>query len=143
MRTYGDLRNGIGTYTLANGSKRYRVVYRVNGQVRSKGGFRDKAGARHWQTQNAADVDTGTWIDPCNVKGAGKEDLADLRCPSAEDVMRLADAVRVDYPQYRAMVLVAGWGGLRFGEVTALKRRHVVIAQGCVHVRAQATETKG
>ncbi len=50
-----------------------------------------------------------TW----RIEGAGKEHAAEMRCASPEQINALADAVA---PRYRALVLVAGYGGLRWGE---------------------------
>ncbi|MDZ7676182.1 MAG: site-specific integrase [Acidimicrobiales bacterium] len=45
--------------------------------------------------------------------------------------------------RYRAMVLLAGFGGLRWGEVAGLEVRHVNWADGCVKVRQQLQAVDG
>jgi len=238
MATFERTHDGIGAYRLATGDKRYRVVYRVNGRTKSKGGFARKEDARRWRDKNRVAVDQdqhvdrakgrtpfaeyaegwiatadlrpttihlygyllrchieptfgttplasinesavrswlahlrtkpantatgnlsrstvakayrllsrilGTAVDdrylvvnPCRVKKAGKEDSPPQRCPTAEEVWALAEAVP---EEYRALVLVAGFGGLRWGEAIALRRSHVDLANGCVHVRQQVNE---
>lgn len=62
----------------------------------------------------------------------------DMYCPTFEDVLMVADTVP---DEYRALVLVAGLDGLRWGEAIALTRRHVDIAGRCVHVRQIVAET--
>lgn len=81
--------------------------------------------------------------NPCKVKKAGTAPLPEMRCPTPDQVTKLADAVASIQPKYRALVLLAGYGGLRWGEATALRRSHVDMAAGCVHVREQATEVDG
>src|SRR6266540_3163492 len=56
-----------------------------------------------------------TW----RIEGAGKEHAAEMRCASPEQINALADAVA---PRYRALVLVAGYGGLRWGELVGPSR---------------------
>jgi integrase len=59
--------------------------------------------------------------NPCRVKRAAvKTRVVEPVALSAAQVRRLADAMP---QQWRALVLVAGFSGLRFGELTALRRR--------------------
>ena len=51
--------------------------------------------------------------------------------------LHLAETV---HPRFRAMVLVAVFGGLRFGEVVALQRQHINPATNTVHVKRTAVE---
>lgn len=251
MPRFSTTTNGIGTYTLKNGDKRWRVVYKVNGSTRSKGGFTTKAAAQHWQRHTLVSLDKGEHVDvsrgrttfghyvdgwlerldsdpsirgntyamyeyllrvhvlptfggtqfrnlttpavrawhaemkskpantatgrlgqatvakayrllkrilneavedgylnrnPCQIKKAATEPKYDLSYeepPSPQQVVALADAVGAKHPQYRALVLLAGFGGLRWGEVVALKRRHVDLVAGTVKIREQATEVNG
>lgn len=233
---FGKTKNGIGSYELTNGDKRYRVVYRVRGKVRSKAGFKTKGAAKQWQADNTSAVNHGGWIDPVRgrktfgtyamawietrklrantvalysgllrsyiyptfenlaLNAIGTEDvrywLASLRkmkvrtksgvlsdstvlkahtlmkailstavddgyivanpcrrqraedvdpqnCPTVEQVLALATAVPL---KYKAMVLLAGFGGLRWGEVIAVRRDVVDLERGCVLVREQVNE---
>ena len=64
-----------------------------------------------------------TTANPCVIHGAG--------APTAHDPPRVAGrAGEADAgmpEQYRAMVLLASWCGLRFGELTELRRRDIVL----------------
>lgn len=53
------------------------------------------------------------------------------RALTPAEVARLIEHVR---PRYRAMVLLAAWGGLRLGELAGLKRRRVDLARSQVTV---------
>ena len=53
---------------------------------------------------------------------------------SVDDVWALADAVK---PVRRAMVLVAGFMGLRLGELLGLQRRHIDLLHGTITVEQQ------
>ena len=56
---------------------------------------------------------------------------AEQRFLSPVEVATLADAID---PRYRAMVLVAAYGGLRFGELAGLRRHRVDLLRGRVEV---------
>ena len=58
--------------------------------------------------------------NPCRVKGAGREKSAERTVVGIEDVYALADAIA---PRWRALVLLAAFGGLRWGELAALRRQ--------------------
>lgn len=62
MTTFGKVNNGIGEYTFGDGSKRWRVVYKVGPKVHSKGGFKTKGAALHWQRHTLVDVEKGDWV---------------------------------------------------------------------------------
>lgn len=57
---------------------------------------------------------------------------AEQRFLTKDEVTRLASVIR---PRYRAMVLVAAFGGLRFGELCALRRNSVDVEKNTVRVR--------
>lgn len=75
--------------------------------------------------------------NPCTIKAAGREPTPDARCPSATEVLRMAEAID---KRYRAMVLLAGFGGLRIGECAGLRRQDVDLKAGTVRVSVQVTE---
>jgi hypothetical protein len=50
--------------------------------------------------------------NPCTVKGAGVERVREMRHVTVPELLRLAGLVP---DRYRAMVLLAGFGGLRWG----------------------------
>jgi integrase len=78
--------------------------------------------------------------NPCVVKGAGVERAPEMRFATVEQVVRLAEAVPA---RYRALVLVAALAGLRWGELAALRVRHVDLLHGRVRVAEQLTEING
>ena len=67
--------------------------------------------------------------NPCTVKGAGQERAPEMRFATVAQVMALAAAVPA---RYRALVLVAAYGGLRWGELVGLTvRRSTCCTAGC------------
>ncbi|EWT04505.1 hypothetical protein N864_11365 [Intrasporangium chromatireducens Q5-1] len=46
-------------------------------------------------------------------------------------------------PRYRAVVLLGYWCGLRFGELTALRRSDVDVSRSRIHIRRTAQQTVG
>jgi integrase len=73
-------------------------------------------------------------VNPCTIRGAGAERSPERIIPTVGQVVELADAVD---PRYRALVLLAAYGGLRRGELFGLRRRHVDLIRGLVTVEAQ------
>jgi integrase len=78
--------------------------------------------------------------NPCAIKGAGIEPSDERVLPTLGQVHELADTIQ---PQFRALVLLAAFGGLRRGELLALMRRDVDLLHRTVDVRLQRQETKG
>jgi integrase len=78
--------------------------------------------------------------NPCTIKGAGVERAREMRHVSVPELLRLAGLVP---DRYRTMVLLAGFGGLRWGELVGLRRRHVELADATVTVAGQVTEVGG
>lgn len=77
--------------------------------------------------------------NPCRVKGAGTVTHAERPFLSVPEVYRLADAVP---PHCRALVLLAAFAALRFGELAALQRRDVDLEARTVSVRRSYAETR-
>jgi integrase len=77
--------------------------------------------------------------NPCVLRGAGVERSVERPTISINDVSAIADAVD---PRYRAMVQLATWAGLRFGEVGGLKRLDVDLKAGTVRIERQLLELK-
>jgi len=76
--------------------------------------------------------------NPCDRVPLPKVEREEMRFLNPEDVERLAGAIA---PRYRALVLVAAYGGLRIGELSALRRgrvdvlrRRVTVAETCVEL---------
>lgn len=78
--------------------------------------------------------------NPCAIKGAGVEPADERPLPTLAQVYELAATVQ---PQFRALVLLAAFGGMRRGELLALTRRDVDLLHRTVTVRLQRQETKG
>lgn len=256
---FDETKDGIGSYTLADGTKRYRVVFRVGRKVQSKAGFRTKGAAKAWLRHTLVNVDKGEhivaskaralfgdyaerWLEtakdnpairqntwdayeyqyrvhikptfgemefrhmdteavrtwhtklkatpkhvakkaekdaeakpkallsastvskvyrlfrrlcaeavedgylrhnPCRIKKAGVEPNyvhAYEEPSSPAQVRALAAAVP---ERYRAMVVLAGFGGLRWGELCGLQRRHINLTDGSVRVEQQVVYANG
>lgn len=82
-------------------------------------------------------------VNPCRIKGAAsKHRVREPIALSADEVRTLADAMP---KKWRALVLVAGFSGLRWGELTALRRRDIDLTGGgaTVSVRRAVVRVKG
>ena len=75
-----------------------------------------------------------------SVKGAAVERSAEMHCPTPDEIAEIAGAIE---PRYRALVLLAGFGGLRWGELAGLRRARVDVLHSVVHVVEQVTEVNG
>jgi integrase len=78
--------------------------------------------------------------NPAAIKGAGIERAAEMRHISIPQLTALADAVPA---RYRALILVAGFGGLRWAELVGLRRRHIDQDGARLYVVEQAAEVAG
>ena len=78
--------------------------------------------------------------NPCRMRGAGTERAEERPMVDTALVLALADAID---ERLRALVLLAGFAGLRTGELLGLRRIDLDLAQGLVHVRVQAQEVAG
>ena len=86
---------------------------------------------------NTAVVDGVLMANPCRVKGAGQGHPEERPVATIAEVEALADAVGA---RWRAMVLLAYWCSLRFGELRALRRRDLDLLHGWVSVREQVVD---
>ncbi len=75
--------------------------------------------------------------NPCRVRGAQNEPTPERPVLSAQQVLQLAAAVPA---RYFAVVLVAAFGSLRWGEAAALRRRDVDLDAGSAYVRRSLSE---
>jgi integrase len=67
-------------------------------------------------------------VNPCaGITGAGQAKLGERPILSAAEVRKLAEVI---YPRYRALVLLAAFSGLRFGELAALRRADLDLSSG-------------
>lgn len=87
---------------------------------------------------NAAVEDRRLVANPCQIKGAAAEHPDERPVATVAEVDALADAVP---PRYRALVLLAAWCSLRFGELAALTRQRANPIQGWAEVQQTLTET--
>jgi len=78
--------------------------------------------------------------NPCHIRGAGQEHHAERPLIETAMVLDLADAIG---ERYRALVLAAGFGGLRTGESLGLRRLDVDLLHSTVSVVQQAQEITG
>lgn len=78
--------------------------------------------------------------NPCRIKGASSEHTAERPMLGVADVATLAEVIE---PHWKALVLLAAYGGLRFGELMGLRRRDVDLLHGVVAVGSQLVELSG
>jgi integrase len=78
--------------------------------------------------------------NPCRVKGAGTERLPEMHCATVEEVSAIAQAVE---PRWQALVLLAAYSGLRWGELAGLRRRYLDPLHKTVRVVEQCTQVNG
>jgi integrase len=78
--------------------------------------------------------------NPCRVKGAGTERATERPVAMPGDVAKLAEAID---SRYRAMVLLAAYCSLRFGELAGLRRARVNLLHRTVTVEESAVELSG
>jgi integrase len=79
-------------------------------------------------------------VNPCQIKGAGVEPPIERPLVETGTVLELAAAID---DRYRALIYLAGFGGLRTGESLALRRRDIFPARRTVQVVHQAQEISG
>jgi integrase len=71
--------------------------------------------------------------NPCRVRGGGSAKRKhQTKIASVPELEAIAAAMP---ERYRAMILLAGWCALRYGEVTELRRSDVDLATGVLHIR--------
>jgi integrase len=89
----------------------------------------------------AAAVDAGLLArSPCRAIRLPRVEREPPRFLTPAEVARLAEVID---PRYRALVLVAAYGGLRIGELAGLTRRRVDLLRGTVEVAEIVTEVEG
>lgn len=77
--------------------------------------------------------------NPCRIKNAGVERPEERPVLTVAEVFRLAAAVP---PRFRALVLLATFGSLRWGELAALRRCHLDLDARTVRIEASVAEMK-
>ncbi len=71
--------------------------------------------------------------NPCRIRGYDRYHTPERPVATVEQVYRLADEMP---PRFRALVIVAALSGLRWGELAALRRADVDLAEGVIRVAA-------
>ncbi|MCU1370090.1 MAG: site-specific integrase [Ilumatobacteraceae bacterium] len=75
--------------------------------------------------------------NPCRLHGVASERSPEQRVATAEEVIQISEAMP---ERYRAMVLVAAYGGLRLGELCALRRHRIDFNKATIRVVEQVTQ---
>lgn len=75
--------------------------------------------------------------NPCRVKGASTAPTPERPTATVQEVYALAGAIQ---PRYRALVLLAAFSGLRWGELVGLRRRDLDLTAGTLRVRRNIAE---
>jgi integrase len=107
---------GVGASTRA---KCYRLLSRILGQAVEAG----------YLSRN-----------PCMVRGAASEPTTEMRFATVDQVAELAEVVP---SRFKALVLVAAYTGLRWGELAGLRVKRVDLLHRRITVAEQLTETRG
>lgn len=79
--------------------------------------------------------------NPCHIRGAGNSKRVHKIKPAT--LAELETLVAAMPERYRLMVLLAAWCGLRFGELTELRRRDINVEHRLVHVRRGVVRVDG
>jgi len=75
--------------------------------------------------------------NPCRIKGADTYDVPERPVLTVPEVYAVADAI---HPRWRALVLLAAFTTLRFGELAALRRRDIDREERALWVRRNQAE---
>ena len=76
-------------------------------------------------------------VNPCRVKGAGREMAAERPVVMPDEVAKIAEAID---ERYRLMVLLAAYCSMRFGELAGLRRSRVNPLHRSITIEEQAVE---
>lgn len=79
--------------------------------------------------------------NPCSIRGAGTAKRAKQVRPLS--LAELGTLVQAMPERYRLMTLLAAWCGLRFGELTELRRRDIDAGAGVIRVRRAVVRAGG
>lgn len=75
--------------------------------------------------------------NPCKIRGAGAEQSDERPVATLDQVWQAAENIR---PRLRSAVLLAGFCGLRRGELLGLQRRHIDLLHGTLRIEQQKLE---
>lgn len=79
--------------------------------------------------------------NPCRIRGAGNSKRVHKIRPLTLPELEQLTAAMPD--RYQAMVLLAAWGGFRFGELAELRRSDLDLKAGRIHIRRGVTRVPG
>jgi integrase len=79
-------------------------------------------------------------VNPCGIRRAASDGTSEMRIATVDQVAAIAKRVPA---RYRALVLVAAFGGLRWRELVGLRRERVDLERGTVTVAEQLLEVNG
>lgn len=79
--------------------------------------------------------------NPCHIRGAGNAKTVHKIRPASVD--ELEELVAAMPERYQVMTLLAAWCGLRFGELTELRRKDVDLGGGVLRVRRAVSRVDG
>jgi integrase len=85
---------------------------------------------------NTAGEDELISKNPCNIKGAGSERSPERPIATIDKVDELAAAID---PRFRALVYIATYTTLRYGELFALRRNNIDLDAGTISVVEQVS----
>ena len=80
-------------------------------------------------------------VNPCVIRGAGSARRVHRIRPATLDELEVITKAMPD--EYRAMMLLASWCALRFGELTELRRMDVDLADEVIRVRRAVVRVQG
>jgi integrase len=80
-------------------------------------------------------------VNPCHIRGAGNSKRVHKIKPAT--LTELETLVSAMPAKYRLMVLLASWCGLRFGELTELRRSDVDQRNGVLYIRRAVVRADG
>ena len=79
--------------------------------------------------------------NPCRIRGAGRSArVRDIKPATLAELNVIVDNAP---EKYRLMVLMSAWLGLRFGEVTELRRRDIDLTAGTVRIERAVSRAAG
>jgi integrase len=89
---------------------------------------------------NTAVSDERIARNPCRIRGGGREKTPERPMPTTAEVLALVEAMPA---RYRLVLVLAGMGGLRMGEIMGLRLADVDPLRAAVHIRQAAQEIPG
>ncbi len=79
-------------------------------------------------------------VNPCRIKGFDKQHTPERPVPTVRQVQALAEEMPA---RFHALILVAAYSGLRWGELTALRRVDFNLKAGTVRVHRKLVAVRG